>query len=559
MRFLLVFVCCWGSAAPAAEKRVVAVLYFDNNTPQRDYDVLQKGLADMLITDLAGVEGLQIVEREKLQTLVDELKLQQTKFFDPKTAQKFGKGIGAQFAITGSLTAFDPELRIDVRLIEVATAKVVMADSVVGHKAKFFELEQQLVQKFIGGLNVKLALAPTGGAKDVAALLDYSKGVDAADKGDLQGASKRLADLVKASPDFALAKARYVDVLKRLREAGKKRTALLSVEEQALSDKIEQVLAETAGDPKQKSRRMAYRELRGHFLIVRLRKLIGPPNAPSKNPRVIVIRKADQAEAAALMRAFVENGELFIAEFGKPLTHGVDADHDDRASISRLGLEPYHTLQYDPWRAVGGFIFTGSQWDRSGLDRMRPTLAELDPAALKKGLAIYEAGEKVAHDAREAVMLLDEHAEALVAIHRKEEAVVRWQQILDQYPKDPRFAEIEGKIEDVLGISKRQQDLEAAARLCDTVTTSSWSLALRRLIQLEGEAVLARGEALVKECPGKPNATWVPRAVFQSIASDALDLGECALFLKARDRAAAINEESRTYLDSIGQACAAPP
>ena len=38
---------------------MVAVLYFDNDTNQREYDVLQKGLA---------VGRLQVVERQKLQS-----------------------------------------------------------------------------------------------------------------------------------------------------------------------------------------------------------------------------------------------------------------------------------------------------------------------------------------------------------------------------------------------------------------------------------------------------------------------------------------------------------
>src|SRR5688572_17026807 len=92
-------------AAVAADKMVVVVLYFDNNTNDRGYDVLQKGLADMLVTDLSQVNELQVLEREKLQALIDELKLQRQRFFDPKTAQRLGQGIGARYAVTGAFTA----------------------------------------------------------------------------------------------------------------------------------------------------------------------------------------------------------------------------------------------------------------------------------------------------------------------------------------------------------------------------------------------------------------------------------------------------------------------
>lgn len=227
-------------AARAAPPLVVAVLYFDNNSSDRQYDVLQKGLADMLITDLASVESLEIVEREKLQKLIEELRLQRSRYFDPKTAQKLGQGVGARFAVTGALAALDPELRLDVRLIEVATGKVVLADKVVGPKSKFFDLEQQLVQKFVSGLQVRSARAEArAGAVDVGTLLKYSQGLDQVDRGDFQAASKKLAEVVSDSPDFTLGKEKYAAIVRRLREAVKRREGALGSAEEVLWKNIE--------------------------------------------------------------------------------------------------------------------------------------------------------------------------------------------------------------------------------------------------------------------------------------------------------------------------------
>src|SRR5207245_76973 len=74
---------------------IVAVLYFDNNTGDPAMDALQKGLADMMITDLAAVDGVTVVERSRLQAVVGELALQRGKYFDQQTAVKLGKGVGA--------------------------------------------------------------------------------------------------------------------------------------------------------------------------------------------------------------------------------------------------------------------------------------------------------------------------------------------------------------------------------------------------------------------------------------------------------------------------------
>ena len=78
-----------------ADIKTVAISYFDNTSGLEEYNPLSKGLADMLITDLSNVKSIQIVEREKLESLLQEIDLGESKFMDPSTAQKLGKGLGA--------------------------------------------------------------------------------------------------------------------------------------------------------------------------------------------------------------------------------------------------------------------------------------------------------------------------------------------------------------------------------------------------------------------------------------------------------------------------------
>lgn len=93
--------------APAIEaqaKPVIAVMYFDNNSIGRDradFDGIGKGIADMLITDMASNPNVRIVERERIQALLTEQSLTAAKTIDPQTAIRLGKIIGAQYMITG--------------------------------------------------------------------------------------------------------------------------------------------------------------------------------------------------------------------------------------------------------------------------------------------------------------------------------------------------------------------------------------------------------------------------------------------------------------------------
>ena len=74
----------------------IAVLSFNNRSGQNKLTPLQKGLAVMLITDLVKVEQLRVVERVKIQALLDELELGSSGLVNTKTAPRVGKLLGCQ-------------------------------------------------------------------------------------------------------------------------------------------------------------------------------------------------------------------------------------------------------------------------------------------------------------------------------------------------------------------------------------------------------------------------------------------------------------------------------
>src|ERR1041385_5263872 len=81
-------------AIVTAQKPVVAVLYFDNNSigkDRADYDGLGKGIADLLITDMASNPRVRVVERERVQKVLEEQNLVKAGAIDQNTAVKLGK------------------------------------------------------------------------------------------------------------------------------------------------------------------------------------------------------------------------------------------------------------------------------------------------------------------------------------------------------------------------------------------------------------------------------------------------------------------------------------
>jgi TolB-like protein len=188
----------------------LAILYFDNSGGEPDMEKLKKGLADMLISDLSNVSMLNIVERDKLEAILSEQQLSKSKNFDPATASKVGKLLGAQIILTGGYFDMLGSIRIDARFIDVETGKVLKSDGLDGQISDFFKLQKQLSWKIIRNMDVKLSPEEKkeleAKEKSVSLPLEelkkYSSALDLYDIGKKQEAKKILNLLLKSYPDF---------------------------------------------------------------------------------------------------------------------------------------------------------------------------------------------------------------------------------------------------------------------------------------------------------------------------------------------------------------------
>jgi TolB-like protein len=188
----------------------LAIIYFDNSGGEPSMDKLKKGLADMLITDLSNIHMLDIVERDKLESILKEQKLSNSKDFDPSAAAKVGKLLGAQIILTGGYFDMMGSLRIDARFIDVETGKILKSDGVDGATSSFFKIQKQLTWKIIRNMDTKISenekkqleLTEKSKAISIDDLNEYSKALDLSDKGNRNEAKKIAQKIVTKYPDF---------------------------------------------------------------------------------------------------------------------------------------------------------------------------------------------------------------------------------------------------------------------------------------------------------------------------------------------------------------------
>lgn len=199
--------------APAVKQPIrVALLYFDYEGQVADLVPMRKGLAQMLISDLQGQPGVLLVERERLEEVLAELKLQRGRAVDPATAAKVGKLLGAQYLVLGRISDFMGKLRIDARVVHVETAALVKTARADGKLEDFLDIEQSLAGTLREGLqSVRPPEAPP--APKVTqkpprkirpeVLVAYSLALDARDRGAVDEARQLLRKALELDPQFA--------------------------------------------------------------------------------------------------------------------------------------------------------------------------------------------------------------------------------------------------------------------------------------------------------------------------------------------------------------------
>jgi hypothetical protein len=89
-------------SAQAPEPGTIAIQTFANqNAP--DAAVLAKGIAAMVISDLSKVPGLKVLEREKVQKISDELRLNATDLVAADSAVRVGRLMRAERVVVGNI------------------------------------------------------------------------------------------------------------------------------------------------------------------------------------------------------------------------------------------------------------------------------------------------------------------------------------------------------------------------------------------------------------------------------------------------------------------------
>lgn len=126
-------------------KRRIGVVEFENKSAYGQ-GRLGGAASDILITELVKSEKFIVVERSKMDKIMQEQKLQTQGLTDPQTAAKIGQIMGLEAIVVGAVSQFGvkkegsdyllaqskqqvADVTVDIRVIDVQSGQVILADS----------------------------------------------------------------------------------------------------------------------------------------------------------------------------------------------------------------------------------------------------------------------------------------------------------------------------------------------------------------------------------------------------------------------------------------------
>jgi len=126
-------------------KRRIGVVEFENKSAYGQ-GRLGGAASDILVTELVKSGKFIVVERDRMNKILDEQKLQSQGMTDPQTAAKVGQILGLEAIVVGSVSQFGvkkegsdylltqskrqvADVTVDIRLIDVQSGQVILADS----------------------------------------------------------------------------------------------------------------------------------------------------------------------------------------------------------------------------------------------------------------------------------------------------------------------------------------------------------------------------------------------------------------------------------------------
>ena len=138
-----------GRTAAGPERGAVAVMPFDNISPDAETDYFSDGLTEELTTRLSLVSEIELVSRWASKQLKER----------KHDVRAISSELGARYIVGGSVRRFQDSVRINVQLVDVSTNRQIWANTYKGKLDDIFDIQEQVAQQIVEALKLKLSFS----------------------------------------------------------------------------------------------------------------------------------------------------------------------------------------------------------------------------------------------------------------------------------------------------------------------------------------------------------------------------------------------------------------
>lgn len=187
-----------------------------------------RAIQAMVATDLAQVPALTLLERDKMDYLLREMKLGESGLVDPASAAKAGRMLGAGSLVSGVVfnedkgydaydNGYTGRYTIGTVVSDVEQGRVVGTQEASGWQYNYFELEKRVVHGILDTLGIKDIPSAVDKihTKNWDAYARFTVGLKMLDEGKFEDARREFYAALTYDPDFAMAETAYLDTPSR--------------------------------------------------------------------------------------------------------------------------------------------------------------------------------------------------------------------------------------------------------------------------------------------------------------------------------------------------------
>jgi len=133
----------------SGEAGALAVMPFDNISPDQETDYFSDGLTEELIARLSLVSEIELISRWATKQLKEK----------KHDVRAIGTELGARYIVGGSVRRFQDSVRITVQLVDVGTNRQIWGNTYKGKLDDIFDIQEQVAQQIVEALKLKLSFS----------------------------------------------------------------------------------------------------------------------------------------------------------------------------------------------------------------------------------------------------------------------------------------------------------------------------------------------------------------------------------------------------------------